>query len=414
MSGRPKIVLLGMMTNMPVAGVVWQTLHYLVGFERLGYETYYVEAHARNPSMFMSDPTDDGSGRAADFIDRTLRRFDLAGQWAYLALHDDRRCYGMTDEQLTALYRDAAMVVNLHGGTMPLADHVAHDRFVYLETDPVQLQVELLDGLQEALDFIAPHSTLFSFGENLGNPDCGLPVAEGFEFVPTRQPVVLDWWEGFGDVGGDTFRTVGNWRQQWRDVSFSGATYTWSKHFEFEKFLDLPTRTGQPFELALSRYEDEDRAMLESHGWAVVSGLDVSRDIDDYRRYIADARGEWTVAKEQNVRLRTGWFSDRSATFLAAGRPVITQDTGFGNTLPTGEGLFSVQTLDDAERAVERINSDYPRACRAARDVAREYFDSDRVLADVLDRVGLPSQVHGPRNGQPEPTVTPSNTAGIE
>lgn len=393
MNRRPKIVLLGMMTNMPVAGVVWQTLHYLVGFRRLGYDPYYVEAHACNPSMFMAKETDDGSGRAAAFIDDVLRRFGLEGRWAYQALHDDSRCYGMSESELARLYREAEIVINLHGGTVPLPEHMEHKCLLYLETDPVQLQVELLDGLQESIDFLAPHHTLFSFGENLGNPDCGLPVAEGFDFIPTRQPVVLDWWTAASETGGATFRTVGSWRQKWRDVQLDGEAYSWSKHAEFEKFLDLPARTGQSFELALSSIDDaRDRDVLEAHGWQVLDGLEISKDIDGYRRYISDARAEWTVAKDQNVRLRTGWFSDRSATFLAAGRPVVTQDTGFGAVLPTGEGLFAVSSLDEAIAAVERINGDYPAACRAASEIAREYFDSDRVLSHLLEAAGLPAR----------------------
>src|SRR5205807_943665 len=161
-------------------------------------------------------------------------------------------------------------------------------------------------------------------------------------------------------------------------------------HYEFLKFLDLPTRTEQPFELALSSYEPEDRDMLEEHGWRVRHALDLSTDLDPYRDYIAASRGEFTVAKDQNVRLRTGWFSDRSATYLAAGRPVITQDTGFGNVLPTGEGLFAFTSLDDIQAAVEAIDADYPRHSQAARAIAREYFEAEVVLARLLEQVGMP------------------------
>ena len=395
MTRRPKVVLLGMMTKMPVAGVVWQTLHYLVGFRRLGYEPYYVEAHARTPSMFMRSETDDGSGRAASFIADVMRRFDLGGNWAFHALHEGDRCYGIDGPGLRRLYRDAALIVNLHGGTVPLPEHAAHERLIYLETDPVQLQIELLDGVADSIDFLAPHSALFSFGENLGRPDCRLPVADGFRFIPTRQPVVLDFWDRHGRRPGDAFRTIGNWRQRWRDVRLDGERYTWSKHVEFEKFLDLPARSGQALELALASCDEDDRRLLAAHGWRVVDAMSVSLDIDRYRRYIATARGEWTAAKEQNVRLRTGWFSDRSATFLAAGRPVITQDTGFGSVLPTGEGLFAVADADEAANAIARVNADLPRACRAARDVARECFDSDRVLGRLLEDAGLPARAAG-------------------
>jgi GT2 family glycosyltransferase len=383
-----KIVLLGMMTRIPVAGVVWQTVHYMVGLARLGYEPYYVETHARTPSMLMEREEDDSSAMAAAFIEGVMRRFGLEHQWAFFGLHHDNRCFGMTRAELERLYDSAHLLINLHGGTEPLAELYATDRLVYLETDPVQLQVELQQNVPQTIDFLEPHCAFFSFAENYGNPDCGLPVQSRYPLLPTRQPVVLDFWRG-RDGDAEAFTTVGNWRQPWREVVFEGETYTWSKHHEFLKFIDLPTRTGQPFELALSSYEPEDRAMLEGYGWRVRHALDVSTEPDPYRDYIAGSRGEFTVAKDQNVRLRTGWFSDRSATYLAAGRPVISQETGFSNVFPTGEGLFGFSTMDEILGAVEAINSDYARHSRAADEIAREYFSHEVVLGSLLDRAGV-------------------------
>jgi len=386
---RPKIVLLGMMTKMPVAGVVWQNLHYLLGFERLGCEAYYVETHARTPSMLMNDPDDDSSALAAEYIAAIMRRFGLADRWAFRALHDDGSCFGMSEGQLERLYGSADLLINLHGGTQPLPELSATGRLVYLETDPVQLQLELQHGLQETLDFLEPHSAFFTFAENWGQADCGLPVQDRYRFVPTRQPVVMDLWPDRSAQPADVFTTIGNWRQDWRDVTFKGERYTWSKHYEFLKYLDLPERTGRAFELALSSCENSEREMLADRGWRVRDGLEVSRGIDRYRDYLGASRGEFTVAKDQNVRLRTGWFSDRTATYLASGRPAVTQDTGFGVALPTGEGLFAFDSFEAAAEAVERIDSDYSRHARAARELAREHFRHETVLRPLLDHVGV-------------------------
>jgi GT2 family glycosyltransferase len=383
-----KIVLLGMMTRIPVAGVVWQTVHYMVGLQRLGYDPYYVETHARTPSMLMEREEDDSSAMAAAFIENVMRRFGLEDRWAFYGLHQDNRCFGMSRNELERLYGSAHLLINLHGGTEPLAELSATDRLVYLETDPVQLQVELEQDVAATIDFLEPHCAYFTFAENYGNPDCGLPVQDRFHLLPTRQPVVVDLWTGRGGKGR-TFTTVGNWRQPWREVVFEGETYTWSKHYEFLKFIDLPSRTAQPFELALSSYEPEDWAMLTEHGWGVRHALDISTEPDPYRDYIVASRAEFTVAKDQNVRLRTGWFSDRSATYLAAGRPVISQETGFSNILPTGEGLFAFSTMDEILAAVEAINSDYARHSRAAEEIARQYFSHDVVLGSLLERAGL-------------------------
>ena len=384
---RPKIVLLGMMTKMPVAGVVWQNLHYLLGLRRLGFDAYYVESHARTPSMLMETEHDDSSALAAGFIDRVLRRFDLGDRWAYHALHADGRVYGMSSERLRRLYRDAALIVNLHGGTEPLPEHYERNRLIYLETDPVQLQVELHDGLESTIQFLEPHVAFFTFAENLGKPGCRLPVSRRFDFKPTRQPVVTELWMG-ADADNGAFTTIGNWRQAWRMVDHGGERYSWSKHEEFMKILDLPTRASAQFDLALSSYEEPDRELLEGHGWRVRPALEFSRDADRYRDYVKCSRGEFTVAKDQNVRMQTGWFSDRSATYLASGRPVITQDTGFGSVLPVGEGLFAFSDMDDVVQAVAHVEADYERQRRSAFAIAREFFDADLVLTRLVESVG--------------------------
>jgi GT2 family glycosyltransferase len=385
---REKIVLLGMMSKFPVAGVVWQTLHYLIGFQRLGYDVYYVETHARTPSQLMTSSADDGAAKAAAYIANVMRRFDLEDRWSFVALHDDGQCYGLSKPQLEKLYRSAALVINLHGGTAPRPELAGLERLVYLETDPVQLQVELYHGLQESIDFLEPHCAFFTFAENYGNVDCKLPVTERFAFRPTRQPVVIDFWRR-RDGESESFTTVAAWKQPWRDIRFRGELYSWSKHYEFLKFLDLPRRTMQPFELALSSCGEDDRRMLESKGWRVREALDLSNDPDAYRRYICGSRGEFSVAKDQNVRLRTGWFSDRSATYLAAGRPVITQETGFSNVLPTGAGLFGYSSMDEIVEAVESINAHHSRHRRAALAVAHEYFSHDVVLRRLLSELGM-------------------------
>ena len=390
MSEQPKIVLLGMMTKMPVAGVVWQTIHYLVGLRRLGFDVYYVESHARTPSMLMRHEHDDSSALAAAFIERTLRRYDLADRWALHALHADGRVYGMTAGELNRLYRSAELVINLHGGTDPLPEHYETGRLIYLETDPVQLQIELHDNLEQSVTFLEPHVAFFTFAENLGRPGCKLPVSKDFRFLPTRQPVVTEFWLG-AERGHQMaeFTTVGNWRQAWRAVTYDGEHYSWSKHEEFLKFLEVPRLTGATFELALASLPEPDRHLLEEHGWRVRCALELSTNTETYHDYVRRSGAEFTVAKDQNVRLRTGWFSDRSATYLAAGRPVITQDTGFDGMLPVGEGLFAFSKIDQIAEAVACIRTDYERQRRSAFAIAREFFEADTVLTRLLEDAGV-------------------------
>ena len=352
---KKKIVLLGMMSRHPVAGSVWLTMQYLVGFKRLGYDVYYVDS--AKPQAFM-DGQDDGSTKAAAFIASAMQYFDLPNdRWAFHALHSDGHCYGLSRSQIKELYLSADLLINLHGATLPLPEQSATKRLVYLGTDPVDREVQLFHNDQNIVDLMAQHCAIFTWGENYGKSDCGVPVSDRFDFKPTRQPVLIDLWESNGVRPGQDFTTVGNWRQPHRKVRVKGEIYHWSKHFEFLKFIDLPSKTDQTFEIALSRFGEEDRQTLESKGWKVRDGLSVSTDLDTYRQYILQSRGEFAVAKDQNIRLRSGWFSDRSATYLAAGRPVITQETGFANILPTGEGLFAFSTMDEIVDAIDRINS---------------------------------------------------------
>jgi glycosyltransferase involved in cell wall biosynthesis len=395
-----RAVLLGMMAKTPVPGVVWQTLHYLIGLRRLGFDTYYVEAHARTPSMLMESAFDDSSERAAGFIARVMRRFDMGDRWAYHALHDDGRCFGLSGTRLRDLYKEAEIVINLHGGTKPYPEMCQAERLVYLETDPVRLQIELHDGVESSFDFLEPHSAYFTFAENLGRPGCELPACDRFDFRPTRQPVVQDLWAGRANGEPELITTVGNWQQGWRGVQFLGEEYSWSKDLEWMKFVDLPRRSGKRFELALSGYQARHREYLEKHDWAVRDALAFGGDTDAYRDYIAGSRAEFTVAKDQNIRFRTGWFSDRSATYLAAGRPVVTQDTAFDCSLPTGDGLFAVSDIDDAVAALEEIDGDYRHHARAAAAIAREYFDAERVLAELLEEAGVSL-------GSTKPTAAP-------
>ncbi|MDQ3723261.1 MAG: glycosyltransferase, partial [Actinomycetota bacterium] len=402
MTGR-KIVVLGMMAKMPVPGVVWQTLHYLIGLRNLGFDPYYVEAHARTPTMLMQRETDDGSARAAAFLDASLRPYGLERRWAFHALHDDGRVHGLSEAELGKVLREAELLVNLHGGTEPREELTATGRLVYLETDPVQLQIELHDGLRSAREFLDAHCAIFTFAENLAGADCTLPRTPDYDFLPTRQPVVLDLWDTGERMPGPAFRTIGNFHQGWRSVTYRGETYGWSKDAEWRKFLRLAQRTGQDFDLALSGYAPRHEEELTRLGFRVRPAMDFNFDNDGYRDFITGSRGEFTVAKDQNIRFRTGWFSDRSATFLAAGRPVVTQDTAFGAVLPLNAGLHAVADLDEAVAAIEQIAADPIGAGRAAADIAREHFDAERVLGRLLTDMGV--ALNHPRKGTPVSTL---------
>ena len=386
---RSKVVVLGMMTKMPVAGVVWQTMHYLVGLERLGFEAYYVETHARTPSMLMRHEDDDSSLIAADFIARTMRRFDLDGRWAFQALHDDGRCYGMSERKLERLLDSAHLLINLHGGTEPLPELAAGGRLVYLETDPVQLQLELHAQRPETLRFLEPHCAFFTFGENIGNPDCPLPTPDRFNFQPTRQPVVLDLWRDVAAGAGSAFTTIGNWRQDWRDVRFEGETYTWSKHHEFLRFLDLPARSGPG---ARARAVQHRRRMTASCSRAR-AGASATRSSSPRTSTptAATSRLAGRVHRRQGPeRAPSDRLVQRPERHLPRRRPAGGHP-GHGlrqRCFRPARGCSRSTSIDDAVAALEAIERDYESHCAAAEEIARAFFCHEVVLTRLLSSVG--------------------------
>jgi hypothetical protein len=292
----------------------------------------------------------------------------------------------MTEGQILELYREADALLNVTGAQELREEHLACRRRIYVESDPFADQVKVAGGDPVRTAALDGHDTHFSFGENLGAPDCDVPVGR-YRWLPTRQPVALDLWDN-PHGPGKTYTTITTWQNKGKDVAYRGETYYWTKDREFLKVIDLPRRRPVPFEIAAGVEEDVRRLLLD-HGWRQVHSVPVSESIDRYRDYIQRSRGEFTVARDQYVRPRTGWFSDRSACYLAAGRPVITQETGFSKFLPTGKGLFGFTTLEDALAAVDAIESDYEGNCRAAREIAAEYFAAEKVVGSLMERAGL-------------------------
>jgi hypothetical protein len=247
-------------------------------------------------------------------------------------------------------------------------------------------QMRVANGEDDSIDFLSAHDVLFTYGELLGTPSCRVP-AERFTWIGTRPPVVCDLWHPGAE--GRAFASVATWENKGKNVVFRGETYYWSKHVNFLRMIDVPRQSGVPFELAMDPRDDEVRSQLATHGWTLVDPRPISADVDVYRRYVEGARGEFTVAKDIYVRPRSGWFSDRSVCFLAAGRPVITQETGFSEFIPSGKGLLPFSTPEEAVEAVRAVAADWPAHARAARAVAEEHFAAERVIGAMLAAAGL-------------------------
>jgi hypothetical protein len=390
-TSKRKIVVLGFMGNCPIAGVIWQAIHYIVGLQRLGHDVYYIEDTSRVPYDPVAYTLTEDTAYVEKILDQLAKEFGFAGKWGFSPRYRSREetLGPLSRAQINDLYREADALLNICGSHELNEDLLLSERLVYVESDPGVEQIKVDKGEAGTIEFLKRHCALFTFGENIGRPEFPVPL-HGFTWLPTRQPVVLDFWKTAGaPAPGSMFTSIANLATGGKkDIAWRGETYIWSKLPEFERFRLAPERVGENFELATNFKEPELAARFHAAGWKDVSPDPMSVAYHDYLTYIKQSKGEFTVAKDQYVRLNTGWFSDRTACYLAAGRPAITQETGFTRLYGGSEGLFAFENLEQATDAVKAINSDYARHSRAAEAIAREWFDSDKVIGSMLERIG--------------------------
>lgn len=388
---RKRIIVMGFMGSMPIAGVIWQHVHYIVGLQKLGHEVYYIEDSARlpyNPDTFEVNNEYD---YAANLLTRLASEFDFKSRWSFCARYlPGNPTAGLSLERVRQLYRQADAILNICGTQELNDDLLASDRVLYVESDPAVEQIKVDKRNRTTIDYLRRHDALFTFGENVGTPVFPVPT-HGFHWRPTRQPIVTELWKTQRTPArAAVFTSVANWSTSGlKDIEWRGGKYLWSKSREFIRFVAAPKRAGETFELATEIADEKTRAKFLRHRWRFRAPHVMSADYWLYRDYIRRSKGEFTVAKDQYVRLNTGWFSDRSACYLAAARPVIIQETGFSQHYGGNGGLFSFRTLGEIADAVREINSDYGKHSRAAYQIAREFFEAETVLRSLLERAGV-------------------------
>ena len=349
---------MGFMGSMPIAGVIWQHIHYIVGLQRLGHDVYYIEDSARLPYNPETFEVTDEFDYAAKVLTLLARDFDFKNRWAFCARYlPGNPTAGLSLKKIRQLYREADAILNVCGAQEFNDDLLVSDRILYIESDPSVEQIKIDKGVTSTIEYLRRHRALFTFGENVGTKSFPVPT-HGFNWLPTRQPVVTDFWKTKSSPPrAAVFTTVANWSTSGlKDITWRGRKYLWSKSREFLRFISAPKKAGETFEMATNIEHAATRKKFERNGWRLRCPLQMSVDYWLYRDYIQRSKGEYTVAKDQYVRLNTGWFSDRSACYLAAGRPVITQETGFTKLYGGKAGLLSFQLLDEIADAVKAIN----------------------------------------------------------
>lgn len=385
---RPLAIYAGYIVRYPLGGHVLAELHCIVGLQRLGYDVVFVEesggawAPCFDPMRReMTTNPSYGIGILKD----VLRPHGLDKNWCYV--DSDGNHLGLSAQELRERCRKATMLFSRAGVTW-LEEFLDCKTRIYLDIDPGFTQIRESAIKPSCAGYASPRDFqhLFTIAERIGRADCSVPSC-GLNWRPTRLPIVPDFLAPRFTPEATLFTTVMNW-SSYGSTEYEGETYG-QKDIELLKLLDLPKRTGPIFEIALGG-PNAPAEKLRAAGWIVSDALTATLSAETYRDFIGRSRGEFSVAKNCYVKTRSGWFSDRTANYLAMGKPAIVQDTSFSEIIPCGEGLFAFQTDDDVVAALESIAKDYERHCKAARKIAEDYFDARKVLGELLRQCDLP------------------------
>lgn len=385
-----KIVVTGLIGTYPLGGVAWDYLQFVKGFVALGCEVTYLE----DTGQWTYDPAratfvDDGTWNAG-YLRAVLAR--VPGMTEAFAFRDARGVlFGLSETELRRRCREADLFLNISDSAWLRETYRATRVLACYDSDPLYTQAEWIaadagdrpEGREPG--WYRCYDRYFTMAENMNDPSCGVPRC-GVSWITTRQPITLDDWPIAFDARAAAFTTVMSWKTKPTLPVIAGRVYG-GKDVEFRRFSSLPSRTPSKLEIAVSGVAPRDEMIAA--GWGVVDAAERSTTLERYRDYIAASRGEWSVAKEAYAASESGWFSCRSACYLAMGKPVVVEDTGFSRTYPTGEGLLAFRDIDAAAAALASVESDYRRHCEAARDLAERFFRAETVLEKLLHDAGF-------------------------
>ncbi|MCK6690762.1 MAG: hypothetical protein L6Q97_01530 [Thermoanaerobaculia bacterium] len=379
-----RIVLGSYMFRYPLGGMLSWALQYLLGLKDLGHEVFFVEKYGYANACF--DPVkgmmSNDCSHGLQVVGELLARFGLENKWCFVEYGD--RYHGISKKGIEDVFRSADVFFDMgtHGSW---ADEAAAASLrVLIDGEPGFTQIKMANKQVAGIPLVA-YDRYYTNGKNLGLNGNPTPLA-GIQWGRLFHPVKVDIFPLQPPPPAAAYSTIMNWRSH-DPIEYAGKVYG-QKDVEFSKFLDLPRRVAAPMELAVSG-KDVPVETLQDNGWTVRDGRLVTLSFDAFRDYLSASRGEFSICKNVFIANRTGWFSDKSAAYLASGRPVVLQDTGFSDHLPCGDGLFAVNTADEAAAAIQEIECNYERHSSAARAIACEYLDAKKVMKQLLDELGI-------------------------
>jgi len=381
-----RIIITGLVGQYPFGGVIWDYLQYLLGFKSLGHQVLYLEDSGAWPYDPVAGTITDDCSFALQSLRKIFTDFDLAESWVYRN-GADGKFHGAGEKVAREWLRHGDLLVNVSSAGW-LRDYdlrVGHRMFI--DGDPMFCQIGLLDGSNPLYaGRLRDHDSHFTFGLSVGQPDCPVPV-DGITWRPTVQPIAIDQWPVTPVSADAPWTTVMNWAS-YKPKVWEGRTYG-QKNLEFNRFRDLPSKTNIPLRLAMGLGVDGQRPAQELRqiGWDLVEPQEVVPDHRAYRSFLTSSRAEWSVAKHGYVEGRTGWFSCRTACYLAAGRPAVIQETGWSRHLPSTCGALPFTTLEEAVEGLNEVSRNYSKHSKAAREIALEFFDAKKVCLDLMKQI---------------------------
>ena len=375
-----RIVIVGYIVRGPMGGLVWHHLQYVVGLQQMGHQVLFLEdsddfAGCYNPETFETsiDPQ-----YGLKFIKNIFDCHNLHDNWAYYDAHTNR-WYGQSKKAVLSFCNKADVVINL-SGVNPLRDWWTTVPIrILVDTDPAFTQIKHLTD-DNAMNRAKAHTHFATFGENFGKKTCTVPD-DGFPWQPTRQPLCTKLWKVSEEHSQANWTTVMQW-DSYKQGDYAGNVYG-MKSLSFKPFISLPILIGEKLELALGS-PNAPREELKKEGWKISDPLAATRSPQAFQNYIANSKGEWSVAKHGYVITRSGWFSERTLNYMASGKPVVIQDTGLSNIIPIGSGVLTFSNVEEAAEQIKRVNADYNFHCKKAREIARDCFNADKVLQSLL------------------------------
>jgi hypothetical protein len=380
----------------PTGGATWDYLQYPLGLKLLGHDVYYIEDTMQYPVFQKNQSAWDDASGCVSYLKGIMDQFGFTDKWAYRDIASGTS-YGMSEEKINKVCATADIFINISCSTFMRDEYMKIPKRILIDTDPMFTQIQYAIELSgdeisknwNTKNMMDNHNYLFTFGENIGSPDCLIPQFE-YKWLTTRQPICLDFWRDNGKMNTGCFTSIMNWSGR-KKLIYDHDEWG-QKDTEFEKIKEIPASLqGLCFQVVINKplHQESyfDEVALNKLGWNIKEPQDTVATISDYQKFIFQSSAEFSVAKETYVKSNSGWFSCRSACYLASGRPVITQETKWSKFIPSGEGLFAFTDMTSAIDAIKEVNSNMAFHSGIAKQIADEYFDSSRVLEKMLQQL---------------------------